>query len=153
LVVLPLIQLAALPVPYLPQPQDGCGAASLAMVLRYWQLPADVESIARALVDPGLRGIRGSHLEAFAREIGVTAIAYKGDLDQMRRYLERGRPLIAAWKLKKGYHSVVVVAADPATVTFHDPAEGPFRSLAAKEFERRWKGAGYWTLLVLPPQP
>ena len=40
-----------------------------------------------------------------------------------------------------------------AGVTFHDPAEGPFRSLAAKEFERRWKGAGYWTLLVLPPQP
>lgn len=148
-----LILAAALPVPFLPQPKDGCGAASLAMVLRYWQQPADVDAIARALVDPGLHGIRGSHLEAFARERGVTAIAYKGDLGQMRRYLERGRPLIAAWKLKKGYHSVVVVDADQATVTFHDPAEGPSRSLATREFERRWKGAGYWTLLVLPQQP
>ena len=43
--MLALILLAALPVPYLPQPKDGCGAASLAMVLRYWQQPADVESI------------------------------------------------------------------------------------------------------------
>jgi len=153
LVVLALVLLAALPVPYVPQPKDGCGAASLAMVLRYWQQPADVNEIARALVNPELHGVRGSLLEAFARERGVTAIAYKGDLGQLRGYLARGRPLIAAWKLKKGYHSVVVVDADDETVTFHDPAEGPSRSLAAAEFERRWKGAGYWTLLVLPNAP
>ncbi len=151
--VLALLLIAALPVPYVPQPKDGCGAASLAMVLRYWQQPADVEEIARALVDPELHGIRGSLLESFARARGVTAIAYKGDLAQLRDYLDRGRPLIAAWKLKKGYHNVVVVDADATRVTFHDPAEGPSRSLEAAEFERRWKGAGFWTLLVLPRQP
>ncbi|HET7292054.1 MAG TPA: cysteine peptidase family C39 domain-containing protein [Vicinamibacteria bacterium] len=148
--MLALTLLAALPVPYVPQPKDGCGAAALTMVLRYWEQPADVEEIARALVDPELHGIRGSALEGFARERGATAVAYKGDLAQLRDYVTRGRPLIVAWKLTKGYHNVVVVDADPRAVTVHDPAEGPGRRIEADEFERRWRGAGYWTLLVLP---
>ncbi len=151
--MLALTLLAALPVPYVPQPEDGCGAAALTMVLRYWDQPADVEEIARTLVDPELHGIRGSTLEGFARDRGVTAIAYKGDLVQLRDYVARGRPLIVAWKLKKGYHNVVVVDAGEAALTVHDPAVGPSRSVKADEFERRWKAAGYWTLLVLPKQP
>ena len=151
--VLALSLLVALPVPYVPQPKDGCGAASLTMVLRYWKQPADVDAIARSLVDAELHGIRGSLLESFARERGVTAIAYKGDMAQLHDYLARGRPLIVAWKLKKGYHNVVVVGADEAAVTVHDPALGPSRALEAAEFERRWKGAGFWTLLVLPKRP
>src|SRR5262245_25690772 len=123
------------------------------MVLRYWEQPAEVADIARDLVDPELHGIRGSILQDFAQKRGVTAIAYKGDLDQLREYLARGRPLVVAWKLKGGYHNVVVVEADAKSIRVHDPAIGPSRSVDAAEFERRWSGAGYWTLLVLPKQP
>ena len=32
----------------------------------------------------------------------------------------------------------------------NDPAEGAARRVAARDFEKRWAGAGHWTLLVLP---
>jgi ABC-type bacteriocin/lantibiotic exporter with double-glycine peptidase domain len=143
---------AALAVPFVPQQKDTCGAASLAMVLRYWQVEISHDEIASALGDPELRGIRGSRLEAFARERGLTAIAYAGDLAQLREYVSKGRPLIVAWKLGRDrYHDVVVVGfAENGRVLVHDPAAGAGRAVEVRAFEERWAAAGHWTLLVLP---
>ena len=33
------------------------------------------------------------------------------------------------------------------------PREGAAREVAEAEFEKRWRGAGHWTLLVLPGEP
>lgn len=151
--LLAAVLFAALPVPFVPQPKDGCAAAALAMVMRHWGASADVEAIAAELREPELRGIRGSRLEAFARGRGFTAVAYKGDLAQLRDYLDKGRPLIVAWGLEKGAHDVVVVGEEDGTVVVHDPAEGAGRRVETAEFERRWQRAGYWTLLVLPKAP
>lgn len=145
--------LTVLPVPFVAQEKDGCAAAALAMVMRHWGQPADVEAIARELREPELRGIRGSRLEAFARGRGFSAVAYKGDLTQLRDYLRKGRPLIVAWGLEKGVHDVVVVGDDGDVVLVHDPAAGASQRVASTEFERRWQRAGHWTLLVLPKSP
>lgn len=148
----PLLAAATLAVPFVPQEKDTCAAASLAMVSRYWAAPIPQADIAAALLEPELRGIQGSRLEAFAREYGLTAIAYAGDLAQLRDYLAKGRPLIVAWKLGRGYHDVVVVGIDDSKneVLVHDPAEGANRRVSLRTFEKRWAGAGHWTLLVLP---
>ncbi len=143
----------SLPVPVVPQPKDGCAAAALSMVLRHWGHDADVDAIARELREPELRGIRGSRLTAFAQARGFTAVAYKGDLDQLRDYLGKGRPLIVAWGLERGDHDVVVVGVEDDAILVHDPAVGAWRHIAADEFERRWRKAGHWTLLVLPKAP
>jgi ABC-type bacteriocin/lantibiotic exporter with double-glycine peptidase domain len=145
--------LAALPVPFVAQPPDGCAAAALAMVMRHWGAAADVEAIARELREPALRGIRGSRLKELAEARGFTAVAYKGDLVQLRDYLDKGRPLIVAWGLERGAHDVVVVGTEPDAILVHDPAEGPGRRVEAAEFERRWRRADFWTLLVLPKTP
>ena len=145
-----------LAVPFVPQEKDTCGAAALAMVLRYWERPIRHEDIASALLAPELRGIPGSRLAEFARQHGLTAIAYEGDLAQLRDYVAKGRPLIVAWKLGRDrYHDVVVVGFDDArrAVLVNDPAEGAERSIPLRKFEKRWAGAGHWTLLVLPAQP
>jgi ABC-type bacteriocin/lantibiotic exporter with double-glycine peptidase domain len=143
---------ATLEVPFVPQAKDTCAAASLSMVMRYWEADISPDAIARVLLEPELRGIQGSRLAAFARERGMTAIAYEGDAEQLRAYLAKGRPLIVAWKLGGGrYHDVVVVGVEAdGDVLVHDPAEGPSRRVAARVFEERWAGAGHWTLLVLP---
>jgi len=89
---------------------------------------------------------------AFARERGFTAIAYAGDAQQLREMVAKGRPLIVAWALAPGrFHNVVVVGVDRArNVIVNDPAVGAGRTLSAADFEKRWVGAGRWTLLVQP---
>jgi ABC-type bacteriocin/lantibiotic exporter with double-glycine peptidase domain len=62
-----------------------------------------------------------------------------------------GRPLIVALHLGGSrYHDVVVVGFDNrrGAVLVHDPAAGPSRAVSVAKFEKRWAGAGYWTLLV-----
>jgi hypothetical protein len=108
------------------------------------------DEIAGALLDKELRGIPGSEMERFARERGLSATAYKGDLAHVREFVGNGRPLIVAWDMGRGrFHDVVVVGFDGDDVIVNDPARGAFRREALDRFERRWSGAGYWTLLVM----
>lgn len=151
--LLALLAVLDLAVPFVPQDKDTCGAASLAMVLAYWGYPVPHHEVAAALMEPDLRDTPGSRLAAIAREHGLDAISYEGDLLHVRDYLRRGRPLIVAWKVGRGrYHDVVVVGFDDERneVLVNDPAEGTSRRVPAEVFERRWAGAGHWTLLVLP---
>jgi len=144
---------AVLPVPFVAQQKDTCAAASLTMVLRFWQAPASHDEIAAALQAAELRGIAGSRLRDFARERGFQAIAYEGDLQNLREYVEKGRPLIVAWKMgRRRYHDVVVVGFDAENdaILVNDPDAGAARAVPSRTFEKRWAGAGHWTLLVLP---
>lgn len=155
MVILALAALLAGPleVPFVAQQKDTCGAAALAMVLRHWGVEASQDEIARRLVRRELRGIRGSDLEAYARERGLVAVAHRGDLGHLRAHLARGRPSIVAWDMGRGrLHDVVVVGIDDASghVIVHDPARGAGRRVDGRTFEKRWAAAGYWTLLVVP---
>jgi ABC-type bacteriocin/lantibiotic exporter with double-glycine peptidase domain len=129
------------------------------MVMAYWGKGVPHEEIAGVLLEPALRGIAGSRLAEFARQRGFTSIAYRGDLDQLRDFVGKGRPLIVAWAMGKGrYHNVVVLGfrqkddKDDA-VLVNDPARGPRRAVPRKDFEKRWSAAGNWTLLVMPAPP
>lgn len=142
----------ALSVPFVPQDDDTCAAAAMAMVLRYWGASASHDEIAAAVVTPDLHGALGSRLATFARERGFTAIAYVGDLPHLREMVAKERPLIVAWAIAPGrFHNVVVVGTDRSgDLLVNDPAVGAARRVSAATFENRWTGAGHWTLLVQP---
>lgn len=143
----------ALDVPFIAQTRDTCSAAALAMVLAYWGTRVPQDEIAAALLQKELHGILGSRLAAFARERGFSALAYAGDLDHLRAYLAKGRPLIVALAARRGrFHNVVVVGVDDAreALLVNDPALGAARPLPLREFQARWARAEHWTLLVLP---
>ena len=145
-----------LDVPFVAQRENGCAAAALTMVLRYWGDPAPETEMAGALPGPSSRGLAGSRLAEFARGRGHEAIAYAGDLAHLREYLAKGRPLIVALRSGRDqYHDVVVVGFDEQAqaVVVHDPESGPTRRLPVRRFEERWGRAGHWTLLVLPAKP
>ena len=147
-----LLLAAPLDVPFVPQRKDTCGAAALAMVLQYWGQDVGHDEIAGELLEPELHGIAGSRLAAFAAGRGMTAVAHAGDLGHLREHVGKGRPMIVAWAMGKGrHHDVVVIGFDErGRVIVHDPARGAARAVDAESFERRWAGAGYWTLLVVP---
>ena len=151
-----LALLLALPlqVPFVAQDRDACAAASLTMVLRYWNASITEKEIATTLLEPELRGIKGSRLAQYARDKGFEVFVYEGDLAQARDFVAKGRPLIVA--LTAGhdmYHDVVIVGFDKAhdAVLVNDPALGAARPIPRETFEKRWAGAGHWTLLVMPP--
>ena len=142
-----------LPVPFVPQEKDTCGASALAMVMGYWGEEVSHREIAAALVEKELQGIRGSRLADFARERGMAAIAFAGELVILRDHLAQGRPLVVAIDAGHGrLHDVVVVGFDDGRgeAIVHDPARGASRRIAAKELERKWAKSGRWTLLVHP---
>jgi predicted double-glycine peptidase len=154
-----------LDVPYIHQEKDGCGAASLAMVLRYWQTK-DASSVADERADPAriqrelyfakLRGIYASDMERYLRESGFAVFSFHGEWRDLRSHLAKGRPLIAGLKPKSApAHYVVVVGLDPqdATVLVNDPERGKLLRIGRAEFEKVWQGTDNWTLLAVPNRP
>ena len=137
--VLLLASAVPLVVPFVPQEKDTCGAAALAMVMGYWGREAGHREIAGALVEDELRGIRGSRLADFARERGMTAIAFAGEMVILRDQLGKGRPLVVAVDAGHGrLHDLVVVGFDEerGEAIVHDPARGPGRRIGVGELEK-----------------
>jgi predicted double-glycine peptidase len=152
-----------LDVPFIRQEKDGCGAASIAMVMQYWlkqqakpvEASADAVAIQRALYSRKDHGIRASDLEDYFQQHGYQTFAFAGKWDDLKQHLEKGRPLIVALKpsaLEMSLHYVVVVGIDPAqdVVYLNDAAERKLLKQDRASFEKQWKAVKQWTLLALP---
>jgi ABC-type bacteriocin/lantibiotic exporter with double-glycine peptidase domain len=152
-----------LDVPFIRQEKDGCGAASIAMVMQYWRIQqskpidsnADAVEIQRALYSRKDHGIHASDLEHYFRQNGFQTFAFAGKRDDLTQHLAKGRPLIVALKpsaLEASLHYVVVVGIDPGQdlVYVNDAAQRKLRKQDWTGFERQWSTVGHWTLLALP---
>ncbi len=140
-----------LDVPFVRQREEGCGAAAIAMVMRYWGREADDAAILRALHDRQLRGIRASELARYFREHGFRAFEFRADWDDLVAHIAKGRPLVIALREGAGaLHYVVVAGVDTAggVVLVNDPARRKLAKLDRSDLERRWNGR--WALLALP---
>jgi ABC-type bacteriocin/lantibiotic exporter with double-glycine peptidase domain len=145
-----------LDVPYVSQEKNGCGAASIAMVMQYWQHNADAAEIQRTLYSYQARGILASDLQRYLQQHGFRTFAVRGEWADLQHHLKAGRPLIVALKTGHGaLHYVVVTGLDSqqAIIMTHDPARRKLLKQYRSEFEKEWKAAGNWTLLALPSAP
>jgi predicted double-glycine peptidase len=154
-----------LDVPFVKQEKDGCGAASIAMVMQYWQAqqgrPAndasDASQIQRTLYSAKAHGIYASGMERYLQEKGFRTFTIRGEWEDLKQHLVKGRPLIVALKpvaLKPvssgALHYVVVTGLGPEMVMVNDPAQRKLLQQDQSSFEREWSAAGKWTLLALP---
>ncbi len=151
-----------LDIPFVKQEKDGCGAASIAMVMQYWQVQqggsvhatADAAQIQRDLHSDAAHGIYASDMERYFQRNGYVTFAFAGEWSDLKQQLKRGRPLIAA--LQPGAivprHYVVVAGLDEERqlVLLNDPAQRKLVKEARSRFEHEWKDAGRWILLALP---
>jgi predicted double-glycine peptidase len=152
-----------LDVPFVKQEKDGCGAASIAMVMQYWQaqqgVPAnrnsDASQIQVALFSSKAHGIYASDMERYFRENGFRTFTIHGEWQDLKQHLEKGRPLIVALMPARGapLHYVVVTGLDQETVMVNDPAQRKLLKQDRPAFEREWIAAGRWTLLAVPQTP
>lgn len=151
-------------VPFVKQERNGCGAASAAMIVQYWERQhgnpqgdlSDASKIQKALYSDQAHGIYASSLERYFGEHGFRTFAFQGTWGDLKLHIEKGRPLIVALKPRTGkeLHYVVVVGVDEARklVFVNDPAERKLLEREWQEFEGEWKDPHFWTLLVLPQQ-
>jgi len=149
-----------LDVPFIPQPNQGCGAASIVMVMQYWtghQGPTnnpDVEQVFHALHSDSARGIFAGDMVRYFQQNGYRTFAFAAATADLEQHLAQGRPLIVALKPGSGMplHYVVVVGLDPQNriVLLNDPAQRKLLKEDDARFAREWKAAGNWMLLALP---
>jgi ABC-type bacteriocin/lantibiotic exporter with double-glycine peptidase domain len=148
-------------VPFIPQEKNGCGAASIAMVMQYWARQqgrspdANAEAIQHELYSRPAHGIYASDLEHYLEQQGFRTFALRGGWDDLKQHLSKGRPLIVALapsSLGGPLHFVVVAGVDDqqGLVMLNDPAQRKLLKESRSNFEREWSAAGKWTLLAVP---
>jgi ABC-type bacteriocin/lantibiotic exporter with double-glycine peptidase domain len=148
-----------LDVPFVAQQKNGCGPASIAMVMEYWQKQHaaahdDAAEIMRTLA-PGRHGVRASDMARGFEQHNYRVFAYAGDWSDIEHQLTQGRPLIAAVKPEGGgddLHYVVIAGIDDAQqlVLLNDPAQRKLLKESRAQFEHEWKVTENWTLLAVP---
>ena len=156
----------ALRTPYIQQSWEGCGSASIAMVMQYWDaqehhpIPAsaDAATIQSQLYSRAAQGIRASSMEAYLRAQGYRVFAFSGQWSDLAHHLALGRPLIVSLAASGAHgplHFVVVTGINTTRgyVYIQDPARKPMLRLSREGFESEWKGAHNWMLLAVPQTP
>jgi len=151
-----------LDVPFVRQEKDGCGAASIAMVMQYWQYQlgaavsqdSDPIQIRHVLYSAKIHGIYASDMERYFREKGFRTFTIRGEWEDLKQHLDKGRPLIVALKPAAGapLHYVVVTGLDQeqGIVMVNDPAQRKLLKQDRSAFEQEWSAAEKWTLLAMP---
>lgn len=153
-----------LDVPFIAQPKNGCGAASIAMVMQYWQRggartappgPANVGAIQRKLYSKKAKGIFASAIERYFQDAGYRTFAIHGQWNDLRENLEKGRPLIVGLAPEGPHdplHYVVVAGMDWENnwVFVNDPARRKLLKMGRRDFEKQWAATQDWTLLAVP---
>ncbi|MGZ0171158.1 MAG: cyclic nucleotide-binding domain-containing protein [Planctomycetales bacterium] len=130
------------PLPWIAQQDESdCGAASLAMVARYFGIRIPVEKL-RRLAQTGYAGVSLYFLSAAAAQIGFRPKATRSTVEQIA---DVRLPAIAHWD---NCHYVVLYRVDAATDEFviGDPARGLLK-LTRQQFANCWSGR----LLQLEP--
>jgi ABC-type bacteriocin/lantibiotic exporter with double-glycine peptidase domain len=135
-----------------------CGRASLAMVLAHWDVSLDAAELASpAPLLPG-KGASATELRDFAKKKGLEAYLLHARIQDLRRELSDGHPVIVGLVKFAGSgvvtHYEVVVAFHPeqGIVVTHDPAGG-WRQNTLDGFRKEWAAAGSLALVFVRPEP
>ena len=153
-----------LDVPFVHQETNGCGPASLAMILDYWREhrapaeklatpQADPIDIQHRLYAPERKGTPADSMRQYLESQGYRTFAFSGQWEDVRHHIGLGRPLIVAIKTgSDSFHFAVVAGVSDTSIALNDPADRKLRRYSRSDFEKKWLGAGAWTLLAVPVQ-
>lgn len=151
-----------LDVPFVHQSREGCGSASISMVIDYWNAQpgtrhgpaANASEIQHLLHSPKEHGIAAPSMLDYFREHGFQAYSFSGKWSDLEEHLRKGRPLIVGLRPpgQSQFHYVVVDGIDPARslIILNDPAERKLLSEERATFEKDWSATHNWMLLALP---
>ncbi len=145
-------------VPSVAQTAYQCGPAALESVIRYWGRSADAASIGKTLYKSGTRGVFNFSLAQYMKTIGFWNEVHEEQSEEdLKQWIRRGFPPIvmldSGFLWARTYHFIVLKGFDDDLRIFYANT-GVLQTQAIDygEFERRWKKADTWSLIVSPPE-
>ena len=81
-------------IPFFLQEYNYCGPATMASVLNYWKYHVSLEEVVKKVYTPKLKGSVTIDMLNYARETGFYAAWYKGNIQNVRKEINDGHPLI-----------------------------------------------------------
>lgn len=143
-------------VPFFPQEAYQCGPAALATALNWAQRPVTPEQLAAQIYLPARQGSLQLELMAGGRRHGAVPYELKPEMHAVLTEIAAGHPVIVLQNLAltwyPKWHYAVAVGFDIPSGDIVLRSGGERRHvLALSTFERTWRRAGYWALVVLPP--
>jgi hypothetical protein len=142
-------------VPFFPQDDLYCGPASLAMALTWSGLSVTQTDIAPMVYTPGREGTLPADMLAAARRSGRLAVPVQS-LDDMLAEIAGGHPVVVFQNLALDWfprwHFAVAKGydLDAGDLILHSGLIADHRT-ALRTFERTWRRADHWAMVVLPP--
>lgn len=143
-------------VPFIEQEVGHCGPATLTMSMQAVGVAADLSTITSQVYTPEMKGSLQADLIGATRRNGMLALPIE-NLDSLLREVAAGNPVIVfenlalSWFPQWHYALVYGYDLDREEVVMHSGPEKAKR-WDLRKFERSWKLADYWGLVVLPPQ-
>ncbi|MEK6540255.1 MAG: C39 family peptidase [Deltaproteobacteria bacterium] len=142
-------------VPFFPQERYHCGPSSLASVMNFYGISVSEEEVAREIYNPKLSGTLAMDILRYARATGFDASYYKGSMEDVKREIAKGRPVILFLDL--GYffypvrHYMVAVGYnDEMKYLIAHSGKEQEKAFSYKEIETAWEKTGFGTILILP---
>lgn len=116
-----------------------CGPAALKMVLAYYGVRKSERELARLSGAVRTRGAEAPGLARAARRLGFKArIKDRATLGDIKKFVDKGIPVIVDWFSGDDGHYSVVVGIRESTIYLQDPELGKVRKMDAKTFLRVW---------------
>jgi tetratricopeptide (TPR) repeat protein len=146
-------------VPPVAQSAYQCGPAALESVLRYWGKEAPADLITRDLYQPGSRGIFNFMLAQYARSRGFWTQTDDADEAALKSWMLKDIPPIVMLRTGppllwvSNFHFIVVKGFDDTHQIFYaNTGKAQTQAIADKQFRKRWKSAGRWSLIICPAE-
>lgn len=138
-------------IPFYPQLAFQCGPASLAGVLTFYGEDVTPDEVADAIFRKHIRGTVTLDMVLYARHKGFSARWYSGSVDDIRRSVNEGVPLIVMVDLGfanvTNNHYMVVVGYSPEGVIVNS-AKSREKLITWNHFLTRWDRTERWTLRI-----
>jgi predicted double-glycine peptidase len=147
-----LLGAAPLQVPFFPQAKNGCGAASVAMVMHYWGSRPEPGLVYHELYDAEHHGIQLASMKRYLEQAGFRAFTIQGGWADIQEHTAKGRPVIVGLKRNRRMpmHFAVVIGAEGDRVWLNDPTRKKAAAVKRRDFQKQWEQADRWMLLSTP---
>ncbi|MFO7767245.1 MAG: PA2778 family cysteine peptidase [Pelovirga sp.] len=142
-------------VPFFAQEEYQCGPAALAMLLAWNGQDVSLPQLVEQVYSPELKGSLQPSIVAAARRQGYLAYPLSG-WSELVAELHGGQPVMILQNLGLSWyprwHYAVVIGYDQGEqkVLLHSGVY-PGMQMSMGVFERTWRRADYWGLVVVPP--
>jgi len=140
--------------PYKQATKYTCGPASLKIALKLIGLEYEEGWLAKQMRTSPNSGTSPSGFEGVLRRLGFDYFeTANAEIDDIRRFVRQGLPVVVAWDLRGDGHYSVVVRLTGQEIHMIEPFHGKLVRMRIRKFVNRWRdpcnNTSKWMLAIM----